>query len=33
MCYLKTGDQDQGLKNMQAALQKDPDLAKQERGW
>jgi tetratricopeptide (TPR) repeat protein len=26
MCYLKTGDQDQGMKNLRAALQKDPSL-------
>jgi Tfp pilus assembly protein PilF len=33
MCYLKSGDQDQAQKNMLAALQKDPDLAKKEQGW
>jgi tetratricopeptide (TPR) repeat protein len=33
MCYFKSGNQDQGQKNMQAALLKDPDLENKEQGW
>jgi tetratricopeptide (TPR) repeat protein len=33
MCYLKSGNRDEGQKNMLAALEKDPGLVKKEQGW
>ena len=32
-CYLKTGDNDDGQKLLVQALQKDPNLLRQETGW
>ena len=33
MSYLKSGDKDLGAKMVEAALQKDPNLLKTEKGW
>ena len=33
MAYLKAGDRDLGVKTLEAALKKDPNLAKSEHGW